>query len=116
VGLADQVTVTNLSVFGRTLGKKGTAGRDHNLNHHVMMISGPAVQPGVFGGIKESGNDFGATSIDSATGEGGNGGDIPEEETLEAAAKTLATVVGLAPDRVELRVAGGKVISAAVAS
>lgn len=116
VGLADQVTVTNLSVFGRTLGKKGTAGRDHNLNHHVMMISGPAVQPGVFGGIKESGNDFGATSIDSATGEGGNGGDIPEDETLEAAAKTLATVVGLAPDRVELRVAGGKVISAAVAS
>jgi hypothetical protein len=116
VGLADQVTVANLSVFGRTLGKKGTQGRDHNLNHHVMMICGPAVQPGVYGGIKPSGNDFGATSIDSATGLGGDGGDIPEDETLEAAAKTLATVVGLSPDRVELRVDGGKVIQAAVAS
>jgi hypothetical protein len=116
VGLADQVTVANLSVFGRTLGKKGTQGRDHNLNHHVMMISGPAVQPGVFGAIKPTGNDFGATGIDSETGAGGNGGDIPEDETLEAAAKTLATVVGLAPDRVELRIGAGKVIKAAIAS
>lgn len=114
VGLADQVTVANLSVFGRTLGKKGTAGRDHNLNHHVMMISGPAVKAGVYGGIKPVGNDFGATSIDSTTGAGGGGGDIPEDETLESAAKTLATVVGVAPDRVDLRISGGKVITAAV--
>ena len=115
VGLADKVTVANLNVFGRTLGKKGTAGRDHNLNHHAMMIIGPHVQAGVYGGVAPSGNDFGATSIQSDTGEGGDGGDIPQDETLQAAAKTLATVTGVTPERVELRVDGGKVISAAVA-
>lgn len=114
-GLSDMVTVANLSVFGRTLGKKGTAGRDHNLNHHVMMISGANVQGGVFGGITESGNDFGATAIDSVTGEGGGGGDIPQEETLEAAGKTLAAACGLSADRIDLRISGGKVIEPAIA-
>ena len=113
-GLSDMVTVANLSVFGRTLGKKGTQGRDHNLNHHVMMISGANVGAGVYGGITESGNDFGATAIDSVTGEGG-GGDIPQEETLEAAGKTLAAACGLAADRIDLRISGGKVIEPAIA-
>lgn len=114
-GLSDMVTVANLSVFGRTLGKKGAAGRDHNLNHHVMMISGANVGAGVYGGIIESGNDFGATAIDSVSGQGEQGGDIPQDETLEAAGKTLAAACGLAADRIELRIDGGKVIEPAIA-
>lgn len=114
-GLSDLVTVANLSVFGRTLGKKGTQGRDHNLNHHVMMISGANIAGGVFGGIEESGNDFGATTIDSVTGAGGNGGDIPVEETLEAAGKTLATAVGLSEEQIDHRIKGGQLILPAIA-
>lgn len=114
--LADAVTVANLGVFGRTLTRAGADGRDHNLNHHVMMISGAGVAPGVFGGIAPSGNDLGATGLDSVTGAGvEEGGDIPKEESLEAAAKTLATVVGVPADRVESRIVGGAVIAPAVA-
>ncbi|MEO1273236.1 MAG: DUF1501 domain-containing protein, partial [Myxococcota bacterium] len=115
-GLTDRVTVANLNVFGRTLAKKGTDGRDHNLNHHVMMISGAHVSPGVFGGIERAGNDFGATPINSATGMGSDSGDIPREETLESAAKTLARTLGLPQERIDQRILGGRVIQAAVAS
>ncbi|MEM9457616.1 MAG: hypothetical protein AAGF11_25785 [Myxococcota bacterium] len=113
-GLSDQVTFASFNVFGRTLKKKGLNGRDHNLNHHVMMISGPNVTPGVFGGIAPSGNDFGATAIDSVSGLGMEGGDIPEDETLESAAKTLGQLVGMDAERTDFRIDGGKVIEAAV--
>ncbi len=112
LGLRDKVTVANLNVFGRTLGKLGTEGRDHNLNHHVMMMSGPRIRPGISGSIVPNGNDFGATAIDSATGQGHDDADIPADETLEAAAKTLATAVGVPADRVDVRIQRGKVIRA----
>ncbi len=113
-GLQDQVTVANLSVFGRTLSKKGTRGRDHNLNHHVMMISGSNVNPGVIGSIARSGNDWGATGIDSSTGAGDNGADIPANETLESAAKTLGRALGISTERIDRRISGGKAIEAAL--
>lgn len=116
LGLRDKVTVANLNVFGRTLAKKGTEGRDHNLNHHVMMICGPKVRPGVVGSIVPTGNDFGATAIDSATGKGIDSGDIPADETLEAAAKTLGTAIGMPADRLDLRISGGKVIKSVIQS
>ncbi len=112
--IEDQVVVANLDVFGRTLGRRGDEGRDHNLNHHVMMISGAGVGPGVYGGIAPSGNDFGATGLDAATGQSAEDGDVPPEETLEAVSKTLATVCGVAPEAVERRIDGGKVIAPAV--
>lgn len=113
--LRDQVTVANLNVFGRTLTREDGDGRDHNLNHHVMMISGANVGAGVFGGLAPSGNDLGATGMDSVTGAGvEEGGDIPKEETLESAAKTLATVLGVSSESVENRILNGKVIEAAV--
>ena len=113
--LADRVVVANLGVFGRTLGSRNSAGRDHNLNHHAMMISGAGVGAGVYGGIAPVGRDFGATAIDAATGASVEKGDIPEDETLESAAKTLATVVGVPSDRLDLRIDGGRVIAPAVA-
>jgi len=113
-GLQDRVTVANLNVFGRTLSEKGTRGRNHNLNHHVMMISGANVNPGVIGSVERSGKDFGATGIDSITGAGGNNADIPEDQTLEGATKTLGCALGISEERMNLRINGGKVIQAAL--
>lgn len=113
-GLQDKVTIANLSVFGRTLAQKGTRGRNHNLNHHVMMVSGANVNPGVIGSVTESGNDFGATGIDSLTGAGSDDGDIPANETLEGAAKTLGRALGISAERVNTRISGGKIIEAAL--
>ena len=115
-GLQDRVTVANLSVFGRTLAQKGTRGRNHNLNHHVMMISGANVNPGVVGSIAASGNDFGATGIDSVTGAGSDDADIPADETLEGATKTLGAALGISNEQMDLRINGGKVIQAALSS
>jgi hypothetical protein len=112
-GLQDSVTVANLNVFGRTLRQQDGDGRDHNLNHHVMSICGKHVQAGVVGGIAESGNDFGATSIDSVTG--AKGGDIEADQTLESAAKTLGRVLGIAQDRLDERISNGTPILAAIA-
>lgn len=114
VGLGDSVTVANLNVFGRTLRNQGAdKGRDHNLNHHVMSICGKHVRGGVSGGIEESGNDFGATSIDSVTG--AKGGDIIPEQTLESAAKTLGRVLGIPQERLDERIAVGTPILSAIA-
>ncbi|MBE7220160.1 MAG: DUF1501 domain-containing protein, partial [Caulobacteraceae bacterium] len=48
--LQDQVTFATLNVFGRTLGAKGTAGRDHLAQHHVTYAAGKYVRAGVYGG------------------------------------------------------------------
>ncbi len=112
-GLQDSVTVANLNVFGRTLRRQDGNGRDHNLNHHVMSICGKHVRPGVVGGIEASGNDFGATSIDSVTG--ASGGDIIPELTLESAAMTLGRVLGLPQDRIDERITVGTPILSAIA-
>ncbi len=114
--LRDQLVVANLNVFGRTLKKKNTEGRDHNLNHHAMMITGAGVGAGVYGGLEPSGNDIGATDIDSATGAGVAGGDIPKNESLEATSKTLATIIGVPDEAIERRIIGGKIIAPLIAS
>lgn len=114
-GLSDSVTISNLHAFGRTF-RLGRGGRNHNLNHHAMCTIGANVVPCIGGGVAPSGNDFGAVAIDSETGQGGDGGDIPVTESLEAAAKTLGAALGIARDRLDTRIVGGKVIEAAVAS
>lgn len=113
-GLRDRVVVGNLDVFGRDLVHKPGGGRDHNPNHHAMMIIGDGVKPGVVGTLAPVGSDFGATAIDSSTGQGGDNGDIPEDETLEAAAKTLASACGVPEATLDERIVGGKVIRAAI--
>ena len=110
LGLRDRVVVANLHVFGRTFRQESRGGRQHNLNHHVMMLSGSNVNPGVVGSLMPSGNDFGASAIDSVTGEGREGADIPVDQTLESAAKTLGSVLGMPSDRLDVRISGGKVI------
>jgi hypothetical protein len=115
LGLRDQVLVATLNVFGRTLVKKGTRGRDHNAHHHVMMISGAGIQPGVIGGLRPRGNDYTSTGIDSMTGVGSDEADIPYEQTLESVGKTLGRALGIDRPVLDEEISGGKVIQAALA-
>ena len=93
------------------------------MNHHVTLLSGKNVKGGVIGGLRSVGGDFGALPINSNTGAGTNKGDIPLNESLESAAKTIAAAAGLpAADvnkRIKRTVDGndldvGKIIKAAV--
>jgi len=116
LGLSDQVIIANLNVFGRTLSKKGTRGRDHNAHHHVMMLSGPGVRPGVIGGIVPKGNDWTSTPIDSVTGVGTEDGDIPYEQSLESTAKTVGALLGIDAADLDEDINGGKIMPAAMVS
>ncbi len=62
------------NVFGRTLKKKGTLGRDHWGSHHCTVPIGRSVKRGVVGGLEPRASDSYATPIDSKTGRGVPGG------------------------------------------
>lgn len=114
-GLQDQVTVAYIDVFGRTLEKKGQLGRDHNGAHHVMYMCGAGVRGGVIGGIEPFGRDWGARDIDSRTGAGVDGGDVPHLESLAAMGKTLGAALGLDRDVLDRQIRRGRVVEAALA-
>lgn len=105
-GLQDRTTFATLNTFGRSL--KGTNGRAHNGNHHVMAMFGPRVQPGVYGGVVPVDSDFGASAIDSRSGQAKPDGDIAVGDTLLAAVATLATAVGVPADRLAVRIPGAR--------
>lgn len=113
-GLHDRVTFAVFNVFGRTLKRNGRGGRDHNGQHHAMLLFGPRVKGSVIGGIAPDGPDFSATAFDSTTGAPSADGDVEPVGSLESAAKTLATALGVATDVVDRRIQGGKVITAAL--
>ncbi len=111
--LRHEVIVGTLNVFGRTLRKKGTNGRDHNRGHHVTVMIGDVLKGGVIGGIERNGNDYRATSIDSASG--ASGGDIPYDETLGSMAKTLGLALGVPESKLNEAVGVGKPVLSAFA-
>lgn len=113
-GLQDQVTFASLNVFGRTLKRNTGGGRNHNQHHHVMTLFGKHVKGGVIGGVEEVERDFGATAIASATGKSDPGGDIDALSSLESAAKTLAAALQLPSERIDARIAGGKIVTSAI--
>lgn len=115
--LPNDVIVGSLNVFGRTLKKKGTTGRDHNSGHHCMVLMGEGIQGGIVGGVELNGNgsEYIAQAIDSSTGAGGSGGDIPFEETLGAAGKTLGVLMGVGEERMDEILPPGKVVRSIIA-
>lgn len=115
MNLDHDVLVATLNTFGRTLKKKGYGGRDHHEGHHVMLLMGNGIKPGVVGGVEldPAGKEYQSTSIDSATGD--MHGDIPFEETLAAAGKTLAYALGVPEARVDDMIDGGKIVKSIVA-
>ena len=106
-------------VFGRTFGLKngGKNGRDHHGGASTTLIRGPKVKGGISGGLVPINGKKAAeaTGIDSKTGQANNSGDIPANETLAAACRTLLKACGASDSELEERVRGGKVIESAIA-
>ena len=121
LGIHDSTTFALQNVFGRTLQTRmeggNMRGRDHNSEHAVMLMHGPNVNPGVTGGIRSiDGHRAGeARPINSATG-GTNNTDIPKNQTLASAGKTLMAACGIDENKVNERITTGKVVSAAIKS
>ena len=126
MGLADKVTFATLNVFGRNLNGiskvESRTGRDHYGNHAVSVLIGKNVAPGVVGGVmpisdRGSNGALGAADIDSSTGQGVAGGDIPYTDTDVALARTLGVALGIPEGDLEsdfVAGAGGKVVHAAL--
>jgi hypothetical protein len=114
-GLADQVTFVMHNVFGRTLKKGGTAGRNHWGSHHTTLIIGSGFRGGVVGGVTPKGDDYQALPIDSKSGAGHVDGDVDYDSTQGAMAKTLAAGVGVSPSFFDEQVLNGKPIASVLA-
>jgi hypothetical protein len=112
-GLTDQVTFAMMNVFGRTLTLR-QQGRAHHADHHVSVLIGKGIRPGVVGGLAPLGPDFGATDIDSASGRSAPGGDIPVVDSMSAMAKTLGSALGIDPAELDANIDGGKIVTAAL--
>ena len=113
-GLSDSVTFATLNVFGRTLGPGNTDGRQHNENHQVSITIGKPFAGGVIGGVGPVGKDYGALAIDSKTGKGGAGGDVPALQSLPSFGRTLLSAVGVDKATLDAEIIGGSVVSAAL--
>ena len=120
-GLQDKVTIAFQNVFGRTLkidSHSGNAdGRNHNATHHCSVFIGAGFKGSVIGGIElnTSGNDYRATGIDSASGGSADGGDIPYENTLGSAGKTLGMACGVPQAVLDDQITLGMPVLAALA-
>ncbi|XYI01046.1 DUF1501 domain-containing protein [Sorangium sp. So ce1128] len=116
-GLADRVTFASLNVFGRTLKQRGTEGRNHWADHHVSVVIGKPARAGVIGGVTASAatGDYTALPIESQSGLGIAGGDVPMHETLSAFGKTLGAMVGVPQAVLDQSITKGKIVTAALA-
>ncbi len=114
-GLADQVSLASLNVFGRTLGQDSVDGRNHNQNHQVSVLIGKPFKAGVIGGVGRVEKDWGAVAIDSRTGRGVPGGDVPATDTLASYGRTVLTALGVDPSVISREIVSGRVISPAIA-
>jgi hypothetical protein len=118
-GIQDQVSFLSLNVFGRTLAAStSTNGRQHNENHHAAVMFGAGFQGGVIGGVEPVQGDFGAMSINSATGAGvpNGGGDIAFGNTLQSMGVTFGAGAGIASSFLTQNIAGGSIVPGALAT
>jgi len=114
-GLSDKVTFAMMNVFGRSLNRPLLMGRDHLGDHHCTVMIGKGIRGSVIGGVAKTGSDYAALPIDSASGKGMTGADIPFVETLPAVGKTLGIATGVAQAVLDAQITGGKVVTAALA-
>src|SRR5450432_3577092 len=110
-GLTDQVMFATLNVFGRTLGPANTDGRQHNENHQVSLTIGKSIRGGVVGGLTQVDKDYGATGVDSKTGQSGTSNDISPIDTLASYGQTLLAAVGVDPAVIGAQISSGTVVS-----
>ncbi len=116
IGMQDQVSFVSLNVFGRTLGPASTDGRQHNANHQASIAIGKPFAGGVIGGVGPVQNDFGALAIDSKTGKGAAGADIPATSTLASFGRTVLAGVGVDPAVVSEQILSGQIVKSALAT
>jgi len=109
--LTDQVMFATLNVFGRTLGPSNTDGRQHNENHQVSITIGKSIKGGVVGAVGPVDKDYGATPIDSKTGQSNPSGDIKALDTLASYGRTLLAAVGVNDETIQSQVLTGSVVS-----
>jgi len=114
-GLADQVTFMTLNVFGRTLGPGNANGRQHNPNHQTSITIGKPFKGGVIGGVAPYEGDYGAVTFDSQSGAASPGGDVALAGSLPSFGKTVLTAVGASPKTAADQIAGGVVVTGALA-
>jgi hypothetical protein len=110
-GLTDQVMFATLNVFGRTIGPGNTDGRQHNQNHQVSITIGKSIRGGVVGGIAPLDKDYGATNVDSKSGQSSAKGDIVAIDTLAAYGQTLLAAVGVDSSVINAQITSGSVVS-----
>jgi hypothetical protein len=110
-GLTDQVLFASLNVFGRTIGPGNTDGRQHNPNHQVSITIGKSIRGGVVGGITPVDKDYGATGVDSKTGQSSTSADINPIDTLASYGQTLLAAVGVDPSVISAQIDSGSVVS-----
>jgi hypothetical protein len=118
-GIQDKVSFLSLNVFGRTLSASTVAnGRQHNGTHHAAIAFGRGFQGSVIGGVEPVSGDFGAMSINSATGAGvpGGAGNVPYTQTLQSMGLTVGVGLGLPASYLTQNISGGTVIPAALAT
>jgi len=118
--LQERVVFATMNVFGRTLLRNNTGGRNHLGDHHAMLAFGPTIKGGVIGGLEPSyknngkQKDFRATGINSTSGVSDNSSDISASETLVSVGKTLSKAIGIPEERISKRIDGGKIIGGAL--
>jgi hypothetical protein len=114
-GLADQVSLLSLNVFGRTLGPGNGDGRSHNPNHQVSIAIGKPFKGGIVGGVGPVAGDYGALAVDSKSGQASPSGDIAANATLAAFGQTMLAALGVDAATIASKVTGGKVVASALA-
>ena len=109
--LRERTTVASLFVFGRTMQLNASGGRDHNGAHHVSVMFGPRIRPGVVGGLTGYGDGvYGATGVDPATGAVALNGAIPPSATLTAWGRTLMKAIQLPDEAADRRLPSGRIV------
>jgi hypothetical protein len=113
--LTNSVSFINLNVFGRTLDKANTAGRNHNPNHEVSMMIGSGFNGGVIGGVNaptaalgQTGGDWACMPINSTTGVPSPSGDVVPLDTLSSWAMTAMAGVGIDAATIATQITPGK--------
>ena len=114
LGIRDKATFVAMNVFGRTLKKLGTAGRDHWGSHHATVMIGKNVKAGIVGGLEWKTNEFFAAAFNSTDGAINPSGDVPPLESLGAVGKTIGAAVGLPEATLNTDIKVGKLIKAAL--
>jgi len=119
-GVQDQAVFALSNVFGRTLETRYAnagvlKGRDHNQNHSAIILLGSSIRGGVSGGLDPAFNNLACTGINAQTGLSADA-DIIAGQTHISSMKTIMAACGVAEEKINERMLGGKIIRSCLAA